>query len=130
MSDSLFDKLRPELVEHELESIHGEVVYVQIPTLGELEESQNAFLEAYRAGDEKKNLQMKDLILLQAHNVKDFVKDKDGNPRFEALDVKKLNFRAKEMVEELFAVMTGGREPKKSKVDSSSSASQKSSAKR
>lgn len=119
MGDSLLEALKPsELVEHELESIPGQNVFIQIPSLGEIEDAQNEFMDEYKKDDENKKFTMNDLILMQADTVRRFVKDKDGEPRFETLDVKGLNFKAKKMVEELYSVITGGKEPKKSKTDS------------
>ena len=75
--DPLLEALQPSaLVEHELESIPGQTVYVQIPSLSEIEEQQNKFMKDYRKDDEDRKFMMNDMILMQADTVKHFVKTK------------------------------------------------------
>ena len=114
MKDSLLDALQTqELVKHKLISIPNESVYIQIPSFGELEDAQNKFIDKFKKDDEDKKFTMNDLIYMQADTVVRFTKQKSGEPRFESLEIKKMNFKVKGMVEEIYSIITGGKEPKK-----------------
>jgi len=115
---TILDIAKPKTVLHEITEWGGEVD-IKVLSMAERLEIEDRFMDGLPGKEGEKKVTQKDIQMLSAMTTIYALVDEKGEPLFENVDdLYKLAGPIPKIINEIFLVATGSKEPKKSDTDS------------